>query len=181
MNPEKGNRNVSWVQRIVDAVGPPEMASMIDWAAAEEGIGTRLPADYKELFTVFGEGEFSGYLDLYPPVESATASIASWLRSMRRAAETIPNAREGYAPYGLFAPGVTGLLPWGGSVQADEFCWLVDGGDPDAWPVVARTHSEGWQRYSMTMSEFVYRVLTDVGFEDFTVADTVDPPYFEAL
>lgn len=33
----------------------------------------------------------------------------------------------------------------------------------------------------MTMSEFVHRVLKDVEFEDFTVADTVDPPYFEAL
>ncbi|MFJ9033941.1 SMI1/KNR4 family protein [Streptomyces sp. NPDC102274] len=148
---------------------------------AEEVIGPRLPAGHKELFILFGEGEFSGCLDLYPPVESDTASIASWLRSMRSAAETIPYAREGYAPHGVFTPGGTGLLPWGGSVQADEFCWLVDGGDPDTWPVVTRSHSEGWRTYPMTMSEFVYRVLDDVGFEDFTVADTVDPPYFEAL
>ncbi|MFE9173316.1 SMI1/KNR4 family protein [Streptomyces kebangsaanensis] len=168
--------------RIVGSVGgSPEAAQVVDWTAAEEVVGTRLPADYKELFSHYGEGEFSGYLNLYPPVESNTASIVSWLRSMRTAAETIPYARDAYAPYGLFSPGGTGLLPWGGSVQADEFCWLVGGGDPDAWPIVARSHSEGWHTYPMTMSEFVHRVLHDVGFEGFTVADVVDPPYFERL
>ncbi|MFJ6569064.1 SMI1/KNR4 family protein [Streptomyces sp. NPDC091292] len=174
---------MSWVTRIVESVAPPERApGEVDWAAAEAVIGTPLPADYKELFARFGEGEFSGYLDLYPPVESDTASIAGWLRSMRTAAETIPYARDAYAPHGLFSPGGTGLLPWGGSVQADEFCWLVDGGDPDTWHVAARSHDEpGRQTYPMTMCEFVHRVLTDVGFEDFTVADTVDPPYFEPL
>jgi hypothetical protein len=50
----------------------------------------------------------------------------------------------------------------------------------DAWPVFAKMEdSEDWDRYEMTATEFLYRILTDPGFRPYTVADAVPEPFFE--
>jgi hypothetical protein len=44
--------------------------------------------------------------------------------------------------------------------------------------VVARRGGiDPWHRYDMSMSEFIYRMLTDHDFEPFTVADTTARPF----
>ncbi|WP_232832053.1 hypothetical protein [Nocardiopsis sp. FIRDI 009] len=65
------------------------------------------------------------------------------------------------------------------SVTAVEFSWAADAEvPPEDWPVVARTEVSPWQRLPMSASECLLRVLTDVTFEEFTIADLVGRPYF---
>ncbi|MFY7064663.1 hypothetical protein ACOQFV_02250 [Nocardiopsis changdeensis] len=64
-------------------------------------------------------------------------------------------------------------------MTAAEFCWAADAETPpEDWPVVAREEADDWQLLTMSASECLFRVLTDATFEDYTIADMVDPPFF---
>jgi hypothetical protein len=39
---------------------------------------------------------------------------------------------------------------------------------------------ESFQRFDMTASEFIYRVLTEAGFSEFSIAATIETPYYRA-
>ncbi|MFF3463903.1 hypothetical protein ACWCQN_39705 [Streptomyces sp. NPDC001984] len=50
----------------------------------------------------------------------------------------------------------------------------------DACPVLAKMEdAENWDRYEMTATEFLYRILTDPRFWPYSVADSVPEPFFE--
>ncbi|WP_369033167.1 SMI1/KNR4 family protein [Streptomyces adonidis] len=168
-----------WVDRIVQAVGWQPMEINIAWSDLESRLGTRLPGDFKEFCEVFGAGEFSGYLEVYASSGGPSLKVIDWLEDINLTLREDPEAVETFLPYGIYTPGGKGLLPWGGTVNASEFGWFVDGGSPEEWRVVAQEEMGGWKKFEMSMSEFVFRVLTDVEFEEFTVADLVDPPYFQ--
>jgi hypothetical protein len=76
--------------------------------------------------------------------------------------------------------GVDGPLQWGYSLIDEEYYWLVNESvDPSAWPVMARTDPlEPFQRFEMTASEFLFRVLTDPEFSEFSIAATIERPYY---
>ncbi|MEU5241982.1 SMI1/KNR4 family protein [Streptomyces lydicus] len=43
-----------WVQRVIELSGWEPLGISVDWAAIEGELGVPLPADYKELYEVFG-------------------------------------------------------------------------------------------------------------------------------
>ncbi|MFH9865254.1 hypothetical protein ACH4NT_03980 [Streptomyces lydicus] len=74
-------------------------------------------------------------------------------------------------PYAVYAPGGKGLVEWGSTEWADEYCWLIDAERPGDYPVLARAHDVGgWHRYDISTSEFLYRVLADADFQPFGIA-----------
>ncbi|MFI6575026.1 SMI1/KNR4 family protein [Nocardiopsis sp. NPDC050513] len=124
-------------------------------------------------------GEFSEYLHVYGAPGGADSQIVDNLASLWRTLEKYPFTRDSFNPYGLYRPGGQGLIPWAMSVTAIEFYWAADAEvPPEDWPVVARTEASSWQRLPMSASECLFRVLTDVTFEEFTIADQVERPYF---
>ncbi|WP_326647231.1 MULTISPECIES: SMI1/KNR4 family protein [unclassified Streptomyces] len=171
---------MTWVQRIVEAVGWQPAGLDIAWGDVETRLGTDLPSDFKELCEAFGEGEFSGYLEVYSSSGGSSLKVVNWLEGVLQTLEQYPEARDTFSPYGTYTPGGQGLLSWGGSANASDFCWFVNGGPPDKWPVVAREEIGAWQEFSMPMSEFVFRVLTDVEFEEFTVAHLIERPFYRS-
>lgn len=40
---------------------------MVDWAAVESAVGTRLPDDYKQFAALYGPGVFCDYLRIFHP------------------------------------------------------------------------------------------------------------------
>lgn len=128
---------------------------------------------------MFGRGQFSGNLHVLSSPGGASLLLLDRLARIRRSLEVHPVIRIEYLPYELFTPGRGGLIQWGDSESGDTFYWLADSRDPGRWPVLAQPDSGGWSRFDMTMSEFLFHLLTDDEIEDFTVADIVDPPYFE--
>ncbi|MDT0326978.1 SMI1/KNR4 family protein [Nocardiopsis lambiniae] len=170
---------MSWVGRIVDAVEWEPRDIDIAWDVIEERLGTPLPADYKELCRCFGVGEFSGYLHVYGSPGGTDSQLVDRSAALWRVLEEHSAAEDVFGPYGVYRPGGKGLIRWGMSVTAAEFCWAADAkAPPEDWPVVAREEAGDWQLLPMSASECLFRVLTDVTFEDFTVADMVDPPFF---
>lgn len=170
---------VSWVSRIADAVEWRPGDVGIAWEVIEARLGTALPADYKELCRYFGAGEFSGYVHVYGAQGGTDSQVADRLASLWRTMETHPITRNVFEPYGVYRPGGQGLIPWATSVTAAEFFWAAeDETPPEDWPVVAREEDGAWQCLPMSASECLFRVLTDVTFEEFTIADQVERPYF---
>ncbi|WP_175412329.1 SMI1/KNR4 family protein [Streptomyces sp. TRM64462] len=132
---------MSWVDRLVEAVGVRPLGLRVDWAAIESRIGTALPADYKELCEAFGNGGFCDYFTVYASADGADSKLADVYEDNWRIAEEDSAGWDYYLPQGLFRPGGRGgIFQWGASVQGDEFAWLADSStSPESWPVLART------------------------------------------
>ncbi|MEU2507556.1 hypothetical protein ABZ621_22995 [Streptomyces sp. NPDC007863] len=168
------------------SLGGPRHA--VDWAAVEDRLGTALPVDYKQLAEVFGEGAFDGYLRLYVPGSDGSGpggrgSGGSGSDLAGNAFRLADHARVHggtlWEPYEVYpAPG--GLLPWGDTEQADTFYWLTEGRDPDRWPIVAvEDDYDSWVRFDGTITEFLYRLLTD-RHHPFSTARYFDRHWFES-
>jgi hypothetical protein len=154
----------TWIDRIIAATGwtRTEERHSFDWAATEDQLGTRLPADFKELAEVFGPGMFGEWLGLFLPVsyEFYAVDIVSWSRSF---GHDLVKDSPLWDPYGLH-PKPGGLLDWGFTPDGHlSFYWAVEGDDPDRWPViVGYEDGASLDRYEHSTTEHVYRELTRV-------------------
>ncbi|WP_052397491.1 hypothetical protein [Streptomyces sp. NRRL F-5123] len=131
----------TWAGKLRAVTGwEPIPGPRVQWPAIEAALGARLPADYKEIADVFGEGSFDDYVDLVVPAPDLTP----------------------WTPSDLAGPASDGLLTWASSEQGLAFCWRATTGDPDAWPVVARAEGREDEQHACGAGEFLLRVLTDV-------------------
>jgi len=83
-------------------------------------------------------GSFNDSLHVFAPAGPDGAAVANdteglagglaWLREHSREGSGTP-------PYSAY-PARPGLIRWGASFTGDDAFWLVDGADPDVWPVV---------------------------------------------
>lgn len=173
---------MSWVDRLMAAVGERPRGLAVDWSAIESRMGTTLPSDYKEFCEVFGGGYFSEFLNVYACAGEADSELVNTYEGNWQIAEEGESGRNYYLPHGLFRPKrQAGLLQWGASIGGDEFAWLADPSvSPDSWPVLARDDAQYAQRFEMSMSEFVYRMVADASFGGFGgFGATGEAPYFE--
>ncbi|MFI6080297.1 hypothetical protein ACIBBB_04820 [Streptomyces sp. NPDC051217] len=175
---------MEWVDRLVTVTGWNAESVEFDWSDTESALGTPLPTDFKELRTRFAAwGAFSDHvlvLEAQGESESVQTAHASLLRSVREN----PDNQRIFEPFGLLGANGEGkgLVQWGYSFIEEEYYWLADTSqDPATWPVVARVDPlEAFQRFDMTASEFVYRVLMEADFSVFNVAATIETPYYRA-
>ncbi|WP_225821467.1 SMI1/KNR4 family protein [Streptomyces naphthomycinicus] len=162
-----------WVQRVIELTGWEPLGISVDWAAIEEELGAPLPADYKELYEVFGGGVFSDAVYFLGRDEGL--GVFDFLRQWRADLSTARDGRFGNVsavePYAIYAPGGKGLVEWGSTEWADEYFWLIDADRPGEYSLLARSHDiDGWDRYDMSTSEFLYRVLADADFQPYGIA-----------
>ncbi|MER5459197.1 hypothetical protein ABT010_00590 [Streptomyces sp. NPDC002668] len=178
---------MEWVDRLVTVTGWSAEPGEFDWSDSERALGAPLPADFKELRRRFAEwGAFSDHvlvLEAQGDTESVLANYESLLRSVRGN----PGNRRIFEPFGILGANDEskgkGLVQWGYSFIEEEYYWLADTSqDPSAWPVVARVDPlEPFQCFDMTASEFVHRVLTEAEFSAFSVAATIETPYYRTF
>ncbi|MGR8009516.1 hypothetical protein [Streptomyces hypolithicus] len=70
-----------------------------------------------------------------------------------------------------------GLLVWAGTEHEDQYCWRIDDGDPDGWPVVVQTFDGEIIPFDCPAAEFVCRILLDPN-HPFTMACYFDTHWF---
>ncbi|MGW7537574.1 hypothetical protein [Amycolatopsis sp. NPDC054798] len=93
-----------------------------DWSTVEQDIGTMLPDDCKELFSLFPSGAFCDAIVMANPVDARTNYPRFLREDVFGILEILPDegleylTGTGYRPF----PGEGGLLPWGGD---DIFGW----------------------------------------------------------
>lgn len=119
------------LRALVTPPSKPELGERTwEWLSGE--LGTRLPADYVAFMEVYGGGEFAGWLRLWTPLdpEELVQWSASTLEGDRELRESFPE----YHPLPLW-PEPGGFLPFGDSIDGDQFGWLTTG-EPDEWPLI---------------------------------------------
>ncbi|MGW5510241.1 SMI1/KNR4 family protein [Streptomyces albogriseolus] len=173
--PRRGTRSDdarAWVRRVLDLTGWEPLGLSVDWATVEEELGVPLPADYKELAEAFGGGVFSESVSFMGCGASVSFDLpAQWRAGLSASRDGTYGGTFAAGPYDAYAPGGKGVVTWGSTEWADQYCWLIDAERPGHCPVLARSHDPGpWYRYDMSTAEFLHRVLTDPGFRPFGIA-----------
>ncbi|MFF7754643.1 SMI1/KNR4 family protein [Streptomyces sp. NPDC007971] len=151
-----------------DAARPP-VPVPVDWAAVEEWLGTRLPADYKRLADRHGPVDFGAFLWIHVPcVQPGRFDYGTWVGATHREARIKARALpEHERP--LLHPEPGGLLAWGCSRGGDTLFWDTSvSDDPDAWTVVV-THRGAvpgsgllpWHRYDLTLTGYLRHTVRD--------------------
>jgi hypothetical protein len=161
-----------WVQQVIELTGWEPLGIFVDWAAIEGELGILLPTDYKELYEAFGGGVFSGSVYFLGRDEGlAFDFLTQWRVALSVDQDSKFGDVSAVDPYAIYAPGGKGLVKWGSTEWADEYCWLIDAERPGEYPVLARADDVGpWHRYDMSTSEFLCRVLADADFQPFGIA-----------
>ncbi|MFG2302481.1 hypothetical protein [Actinacidiphila glaucinigra] len=70
----------------------------------------------------------------------------------------------------------------GASHSGDRLFWQVTDGAVDAWPVLTmQVDTWEWNRYEMTATELLYRILTEPGVWPPSAAQAVSEPVAQAM
>ncbi len=162
-----------WVERLAALVEWQPLNLAISWPEIEAELGVELPPDYKEFCEVFGQGEFSDWLEVFSSIDGKRHLLPRTLAALRRFAQG-PRGATFYEPYHIF-DGKTGLIPWANTEQGYTLFWDVQPGE--RWATVMSSDIRPWRRFEADMSEVVARVLTDPEF-DYSIANDVPVPTF---
>ncbi len=154
------------------AAGTPEL-----WPVIEEGLGTALPADYKEFINLYGAGDFFGFLSLVSPfaLDGSVPPDSLLYRWAEAGARNYAGMKEHFGgiapekfPFTAF-PERNGLLAMGGYEYGGTIYWLTEG-LPDTWGIVA---------YDEEFFEFRSYPITVTGFLVEWINGTLKPEFFD--
>ncbi|MEU0187081.1 hypothetical protein ABZ312_38905 [Streptomyces sp. NPDC006207] len=169
-----------WVDSLLRVTGWDARDIAQPWAEIEAALGTELPSDCKLLCQAFGAGEFSREMSVLCVDETRVQDLVGEWRYLLES----DNSSDGpFAPYRIHEPGTTGgLIPWGSSRSGDWFFWQVTDGAVNAWPVLTmQVDTWEWNRYEMTATELLYRILTERGFWPPSAAPADSGPMAQAM
>ncbi|WP_174552096.1 Lsr2 family DNA-binding protein [Nocardia sienata] len=139
---------------LVRVCAPPPEPVSVDWGAAENAVGLTLPADYKQLATVYGPGIFCAYLRVYHPhgptewIDLAGPMPATLRRQLRDDRDT-GSVPVPHAPDSLLACGVTD--------NGEHLFWITEpADDPDGWRVaVNEARGPRWYAFDGCLTAFL--------------------------
>ncbi|WP_409186006.1 SMI1/KNR4 family protein [Amycolatopsis sp. VS8301801F10] len=139
------------------------------WQTVEDDIGTKLPDDYKELFSRFPSGSFRDVITVINPIDSRTNYDNFIEKETFEIIKMLDEYRNVYlsdVDYRLF-PEKGGLLPWGGDGEGGMFFWLTDSEDPNQWRVARYGQSmDEWREHDGPMTQVIWEVLTSADDEN---------------
>jgi hypothetical protein len=161
-----------------------------DWESLQTLVGFSFPQEFRDVVEAFPPGEFQSFFSLLHPAasdgpKSYAREIDGYAALLRTSATepAFPSATGSAFPYPIYpAPG--GVIPWA-TVGFDWlFCWLADGDDPDAWPVVVcDDHLSEWYLHDLSTADFLRALLTipaSISELDY-VTEECQPPDFTAV
>ncbi|MFF0729912.1 SMI1/KNR4 family protein [Streptomyces sp. NPDC004134] len=157
---------------MIELTGWEPLGISVDWAAIEGELGVPLPADYKELYEAFSGGVFSDSVYFLGRDEGVSFDfLTQWRVALSVDRDSKLGSVSAVDPYAIYAPGGKGLVEWASTEWADEYFWLIDAERSGEYPILARSHDGGaGDRYDMSTSEFLYRILADADFEPWGIA-----------
>ncbi|MFD8756999.1 hypothetical protein ACFV0O_39400 [Kitasatospora sp. NPDC059577] len=164
------------LERLSRMLGEPtQRPAVTPWERSVGEVGFMFPSDYREFVDRYGGVRINGELSVPVPTlrSYGGGSIVGFPGFVRRTTDGIAAelAADEDCPYPVH-PEPGGLLSWGSNLNADQFFWLTEGDDPDAWPVVAFYRSlEEWDRFDGGFTAFLLAVLDGT----YAYADEVAP------
>ncbi|AXQ54667.1 MULTISPECIES: hypothetical protein [Streptomyces] len=134
----------------------------IDWEVVEEGLGTGLPGDFRQLCERYQYLVLDRFLSVHvvAPGEQSTYTASVWHDIGSLGILAGPDARHPHVPYVAGTTG--GLIPWASSVEGDVWYWRVAGADPDRWPVVVGNRNddcEDWAEFPTSATAYLVGLI----------------------
>lgn len=130
------------------------------WRDFVSTLGTELPSDYKKFIETYGTGGVDNFIWILTPFVSD--ENVNFLKRKKDISEAYLQSKQDFPEYykhDIF-PMTGGLIPWAFTDNGDELYWLTEG-SPDNWKVVVyETRSSENYTYSLTMTQFMYQILT---------------------
>lgn len=151
------------------------------WEDTERALGTRLPQDFKEVVSIFGQGSFDDFLVLnYPRCPNPYLDLETQMREMVKAYTTWEGGVA--LPYPFF-PALGGIIPWGGTDNGDVLFWRTGSADPNDWTVVVTSSKfDEWHAFGGGAAAFLLAVLSGAETVPFFPEDfPSDKPQFRPL
>ncbi|GAA3907639.1 hypothetical protein GCM10022244_17170 [Streptomyces gulbargensis] len=105
------------------------------WQEVYESLGTRLPTEYVRLMETYGAGAWCQWLRFPLPFGTEPYDLVPWARW---SGDNYRGLRAGFPEFQPPAawPEPGGFLTFADTVDGDQLCWLTEGDDPDAWPLI---------------------------------------------
>ncbi|WP_198042087.1 SMI1/KNR4 family protein [Kitasatospora azatica] len=149
----------------------PEGGERVDWLAVERDLGSRLPADFRDLVAVYGVGTIDERVMVLPPRSTAHESEIPSVGQMTPSAEKTAWLEHTKSTYPLWpAPGslLCGLRMVDGNGDLwGAVYWRTTGPDPDRWPVVVWERCHPFVEFGLTMTGLLVRWLSEAADIDF--------------
>ncbi|WP_225804993.1 SMI1/KNR4 family protein [Streptomyces sp. NK15101] len=127
------------------ALVPPPAEPLLgeqSWEWLYERLGTRLPTEFVALMETYGAGEFCEWLRFGLPLGTGHYDLAPSVEWYGAAYRDLRADHPQYQPLAVW-PEPGGFLNFADTIDGDELCWLTEGDDPDAWPlIVIPRHAE---------------------------------------
>jgi hypothetical protein len=171
------------VNRLAEVAGiTADENTEFDWSQIEEGIGHRLPGDYKALVTSLPDGWFRQFVRILRPempTEGRVVFPGSYAMGRLENMRQWRAGGHGTFPYPIY-PEPGGLLPWGVAIRGALFFWLTGAvEEPERWPVITATAEwDYWHRFDGTVCEFLVEVAAGrydaSGFSDGPIVQIID-------
>ncbi|MFI8765450.1 SMI1/KNR4 family protein [Streptomyces sp. NPDC053792] len=105
------------------------------WEWLYERLGTRLPSEYVRLMETYGAGTWCQWLSMSLPRGTRHYDLAPWAESHGEGYRGLRSSYPEYNPLAVW-PEPGGFLPFAGSIDGDQLCWLTEGDTPDDWPLI---------------------------------------------
>ncbi|MGW5673555.1 SMI1/KNR4 family protein [Streptomyces sp. NPDC003860] len=127
----------SGLQTLTALVPPPAAPQLGErsWQWLHERLGTRLPGEYVRLMETYGAGCWAGWLRFADPFAEDQYALAPWAEWYAKTYAELRADHPEYHPLAVW-PEPGGFLPFADSIDGDQLCWLTEGSDPDAWPLI---------------------------------------------
>ncbi|MEU8139793.1 SMI1/KNR4 family protein [Streptodolium elevatio] len=134
----------------------PEPADL-HWEEFRTALGVPAPGDFQLLAQWYPTFTVNDFLHVTLPIAGNEAQVA---HGMLGDTEMIRDLWEnddshGNAPF----PEPNGLLPCASTNHGDLFSWVVNGDDPDRWPVMIATRNDYWWTYDGGLVAFLSAYL----------------------
>ncbi|MBU3179419.1 SMI1/KNR4 family protein [Clostridium estertheticum] len=131
------------------------------WSKLENKLGIVLPEDYKNFIKTYGTGGIDNFIWILTPfVQDENVNFVTRMSVMLNAYSESKNKFPQYYKHKVF-PEQGGLLPWAYTDNGDEIYWLT-GENSNEWSIIVyETRSSEYHQYSMSMVEFLYKIITN--------------------
>lgn len=153
-----------------------------DWQAVEEQVGTALPAEYKTFIETYGTGIIGRFIYIWNPfAQEAFVNLTSRNANETNLLNTYISEwddieRNRLFPFPVF-PEKFGVLSFGSTRNGDTLFWRTHG-KPDEWSIVVwKIRSARFELHDMSMSRFLYLVLTNKRYNTLLHEANFDPIY----
>ncbi|OAB34382.1 SMI1/KNR4 family protein [Paenibacillus glacialis] len=152
------------MENLIRILNPPDKPDNTgdekSWETFIKILGTELPSDYKKFIRTYGTGGIDNFIWILTPFDQD--ENINFLRRKEEISGAYMQSKQEFPKnfkHDVF-PASGGILPWAFTDNGDELYWLTEG-EPDQWKVVVyETRSSDYHIYSLTMTEFIYKVLT---------------------